>query len=310
MISGSFRKSLSRQPAFVVTILFTTLMFAIVLAACGGSSSPTITQTPPPTSGTPAPSPAPTPTPTPTPTPGTPGSNPLMYQVQLVSNQHAQVTVGQVTVNPDSNNGDTEVKLNGTVASTQIFVKFCRFGSLQKDCINVGNFMTDASGNADAKLSFPVAGTWAGVFYLGNSADFDPQTQTWYMTEPAAFSGNFGTTQSYRVGLLPENSVSGGLDGIKTTQEPIASGFVSEVGSTLHVEVKGVQPNTSYEVGYCPNSIFGSGCNQPLNDTFTTDSAGNGSADMQETSAPSEIYFVDITGTRGQGYVTAFMVVK
>ena len=232
-----------------------------------------------------------------------------MYQVQLIANGATYSTVGQVTVDAVSNNGDMNVQLKGGVVSTQLFVKFCSFGKLAQGCQQVDNFTTDASGNANVNMKFPTPGTWVGVFYLGKDSSFDPFSgQALYQTDPAAYTGNFGTTQSYRVALVPDANVTGGLDGVMLVPAPLASGFVSEVGDTLHVEIHGGKPNTQFDVGFCPNSIFGSGCNQYLNNTFMTDASGNGSIDMKVYSGPSEIYFADVHNTRGQGYVTGFVV--
>jgi hypothetical protein len=303
-----YRKFLARRFSFS---LFSLIIAVAILSGCGGggSSTPTNTAgTPPPTGANPVPAPTPSPTPTPIPNPTPQPANPGMYQVQLVSNEHSQVTVGQVSVDPVLNNGDMVVMLNQVVANTQLFVQFCPFGMVNQNCIMVGNLMTDVSGNADAMLKFPKPGTWAGVFSIGSSSTFDPASQALFITEPAAFSGNFGTTQSYRVGLQPENNVTGGLNGITTTPAPLTSGFVSEVGPTLHAEIHGATPNTQYDVGFCPNTLFGSGCNQFANNTFTTDASGNGSVDMTVVSAGAEVFFVDVHNTRGQGYVTAFVV--
>lgn len=190
----------------------------------------------------------------------------------------------------------------------QFFVKFCSFGTVNQNCVSLGSFTTDPGGNADATLMFPSKGTWAGVFFLGNSSTFDASSQAVFQTEPAALSGNFGTAQTYRVALQPQNNVTNGLNGIPTEPTTLTSGFISEVGDTVHAEVQGAKPNTMYDVGFCPNTIFGSGCNQFLNNTVTTDASGNGSVDMKETGAPAEVFFVDVHNTRGQGYVTAFVV--
>src|SRR5205807_651210 len=141
-------------------------------------------------------------------------------------------------VNPVTDNGDVEVKVNQGVTSTQLSVKFCRFGALNQDCVLVGDFTTDANGNADVRMKFPKSGTWAGVFYLGNGDNFDAASQSRYQTEPAAFSGNFGTNTSYHVALQPENSVNmTGTIGVPTTPQPLTSGFVSETGQIVHAEV-------------------------------------------------------------------------
>lgn len=240
-----------------------------------------------------------------------------MYQVQLVSSEHSQDAVGQVTVDAISNNGDVEVKLNSAIASKQLFLKFCQFGKVNQNCILVGSFNTDAIGNADSTLKFPQKGTFVGVFYVGPDSDVtNPSTNSYYQTEPDAYGGNFRSTQSYRVALQPENNVTGGLDGISTTAAPLTSGFVSETGTAVHAEIHGAKPNTKYMFTFCPNTIFGSGCNEFVgnspnpNDSyrFTTDASGNGSIDVTAYSAPSEVFFVDVSDTRGQGYVTGFVV--
>lgn len=232
-----------------------------------------------------------------------------MYQVQLVATQHIQDVVGQVTVDAAANDGTTDVKIDRGVASTNLFLKFCSFGTANQNCILVGSLATDMNGNADATLKFPQSGTWAGVFYVGTDNNVsNPSSNSLYHTEPDANSGNFTSTQSYRVALQPEANVTGGFGGVSTTPASLTSGFVSETGTTIHVEVHGAKPITQYDFGYCPNSVFGSGCSQYLNSTFTTDASGNGSIDIQATSGPSEVFFVDVHNTRGQGYVTAFVV--
>jgi hypothetical protein len=76
----------------------------------------------------------------------------------------------------------------------------------------------------------------------------------------------------------------------------------------VHVEVKGAAPNTNYLLTFCANGGFNSSCNEfGAGSTFSTDAAGNGSTDLQATSAPSEVFFVDPNGARG-GFVSAFVV--
>src|SRR5438045_785592 len=129
----SLRKAVSDRLLSVLFLTTTVLTFLLVAGCGGGGAVPMISTTTP----TPAPpSSAPPPAPMPTPTP-TSGSNPGMYQVQLVSTEHSQVSVGQVTVNAVSDNGDVEIKVNQTVTNTQLSVKFCRFGALNQDCVLV-----------------------------------------------------------------------------------------------------------------------------------------------------------------------------
>ncbi len=233
-----------------------------------------------------------------------------MYQMQLVSFQHAQDTVGQLTVDPVSNNGDINVKLNsGTVANASLFVIFCPFGNFNKNCFDVGNFSSDASGNINASLKFPKNGTWAGVFFVSNqNAAANGQNTAYWVTEPSAYTGNFDVGQNYRVVLQPEAAVTGGIS-IATTSAPLSSGFISINGSTLHAEVHGAKAMTTYVVNFCGNGGFTSACNYYGSaGSFTTDDSGNGSVDVTVYPGPSEVFFVDPINTRGNGYVTAFVV--
>src|SRR5437016_5903460 len=88
-------------------ILFAISSFFLLISGCGGGNAAPMAATPTAGGGSSA-NPAPAPGPAPTPAPG---SNPGIYQVQLVANG-SYATVGQVTVDAISNNGDVEVKLS------------------------------------------------------------------------------------------------------------------------------------------------------------------------------------------------------
>jgi hypothetical protein len=231
-----------------------------------------------------------------------------MYQVQLVSNEHPQVTVGQVTVDPVSNNGDMNVTLNQVVANQTLFVHFCRYASHYQDCFAIGSLSTDVAGNASASMKFPKAGAWAGVFYVSPTNWTQYSTSAfWYFTEPASYGGNFNVGQNYRVALYPDSSVTGGI-GQMVAPTTLTSGFVSLNGSNAHVEVHGAAPNTRYSFSFCMNSGPNSSCNNfGSGNILTTDAAGDGSLDMQATSGPSEVFFLWPPSTPG-GFVTAFVV--
>ena len=287
-----------------------------LLAGCGGnatSNNPTPT-TPTPTATTPPPSgtnttPPPPPNPTPAPVPST-GPNAGMYQVQLVSTQHPQDTVGQLTVDPVSNNGDINVKFtSATIPTANFSLIFCPFGGFNRNCFDVGSFSSDTSGNVNASLKFPKTGTWAGVFSISkdNAASSGQNTALW-VTEPSAFAGNFTVGQNYRVALEPESQITGGIT-VTATPAPLASGLITISGDMLHAELHGAAAATTYTVSFCANGGFTSSCNQyGSSGTFTTDGSGNGSADVKVYAAPSEVFFLDPINTRGQGYMTAFVV--
>lgn len=286
-------------------VALVTTLLALLLIGCGGLVK---SSTPSSTSNTPAASGGTTTPPSPPPSVPTTGSNSGMYQVQLVSYEHPQTSVGQVTVDPVSNNGDMNVTLNQVVANATVYVHFCRFSTHWMDCFEVGSATTDGSGNASASMKFPKQGTWAGVFYVSpdNWTSFSGAT-IWYASEPSPYGGNFNVGQNYRVGLYPESSVSGGI-GMAVPASTLGSGFVSINGNMVHVEVHGAAPNTTYQLTFCANGGFNSSCNEfGSGSTFTTNASGNGSTDLQATSAPSEVFFVDPNGTRG-GFVTAFVV--
>lgn len=113
--------------------------------------------------------------------------------------------------------------------------------------------------------------------------------------------------QNYRVALQPEAAVTGGIS-VPTTSATLSSGFVSIDGSTLHAEVHGASPATSYVVSFCPNG-FSSACNYFGNNSgFTTDSSGNGSVDVTTGTGNAQVFMVEPNFKRGSGYITGFVV--
>lgn len=61
---------------------------------------------------------------------------------------------------------EVEVQVAGASANVTYAAEFCRFGVGPSGCVAVGSFSTDAQGNAEAKLNFPVTGAFDGVFLL------------------------------------------------------------------------------------------------------------------------------------------------
>lgn len=59
-----------------------------------------------------------------------------------------------------------EVQLTGAAAGAVYDVEFCRFGVGTSGCLAVGSVTTDAAGNAQAELGFPVMGIFDGIFRL------------------------------------------------------------------------------------------------------------------------------------------------
>jgi len=75
------------------------------------------------------------------------------------------LTRGRVEVEPQR---DVEVTLVGAVASAMYTARFCRFAvnTSMTSSIIVGSVPTDAQGNANVKLNFPLMGKFDGVFVL------------------------------------------------------------------------------------------------------------------------------------------------
>jgi hypothetical protein len=301
----------------------TVLLFALVLTmsilwtGCGGNASPgptTTTATPAPTTPTPTtptppsttptpPSTTPTPpptTPTPPPTPTTGGGSSTSGTVQWLSSLNVTgpgaASHGQVTVDTA---GNVNVQLtSGGTPNVQYAVSFTNYGD--STSIPVGTFSTDASGNANATMKFPLSGNFAGAFMITHvSGDsFTTVGTAWAQTSAPLLGISTVTT----VCSVPGTTCS------PATQDP-GTGTVTTASGLQHVVLNGAVANATYEVIEC---VFG-GSSCFLQGNLNTDASGNGTFDKTVETSPGQVWRLQrVSGTpatsQGTGFVTAFRV--
>jgi hypothetical protein len=199
---------------------------------------------------------------------------------------------GTITVDTTANNGAGNLQAFVESSNSTFTLQFCPFPQSQNssNCTNVTTFSSDAHNFANVNFTFPMKGTFAGIFLIIDSAG--NQTE-------AASAGVTG--MSYKSALLPAASITGGIG--QTTGNSPGSGSVVVNGTTAHVTLTGAFPNHTFTIAPCPT------CAPSGN--ITTDAQGNGSADVTDLQPGnnfegSAMFFV--SDANDVQFVTAFRV--
>ena len=270
------------------------------LIGCGsGSNTSSMNPTPGSTSSpTPPSTPAPNPTPTPAPNPApmlipTPSNSPDSYLAKFTLTIGKNPTDhGPITIDTMANNGAGNLQLTG-VGFTNVELQFCPKG-VNADCMNVTQFSSDASGNANVNFTFPQKGTFAGVWQIVNSGCSSG------CQDAASTIGDSGV--GFRSAMLPAGSISGGI-GQSTGSAP-GSGTMVVTNATAHLTLSGTTPNHAFHVALCGDPQ-GLGC-AALSDV-TTDSGGNASADVGSVQTFGSSVFI-VSDSAGAEFISAFRV--
>ncbi len=263
--------------------LFVALFFFV--SGCGTSNNPAAT------SNTPAPSSS---NPT-APAPGTttPSTAPDTYVAQFFESVgKTPLTIGQITVDANSNNGAGTVQMPASTASTslQLQLQFCPFPCGFSNCINVASFTTQPDGSANVNFTFPQKGAFSGEFQLMYNG-------TQYAATATGSSG-----VSFQSALLPAGTITGGIN--QTTGNLPGSGAVVVNGTTAHLTLSATTPNYTFNTSLCP--IYqATPCQNLAN--VTTDANGNASADIG-TIQPAGWSVFRVTDANGVEFVSAFRV--
>jgi 6-phosphogluconolactonase (cycloisomerase 2 family) len=136
------------------------------------------------------------------------------YVASFGPSSNAKIGSGTVSVDPS---GNVTVQLSGAPTNQSYTLEFCP-AVLATDqnspaCFNVGAVSTSSTGTANATMSFPKSGSWAGDFQLNSGS------------RPEYFSSY---TPAFLAQLQPESTVNeGALKVSGDTQLPLTSGRVT-----------------------------------------------------------------------------------
>lgn len=226
------------------------LVFALLLAGCGGNVKSA--SNPP---ATPAANPAP-------PSGGSGGStSPAVtasvthYEASLVGPNSA--ALGKITVD----NGNVTYQFSGWSANQQYSIDFCQFPVMRPSAcfaVNAGS-TTNSSGAAQGTFRFNPSGTYYGWFRFNTLPD--TTTSSLMSGFTPAFAGG-----SQYVAALTLHTAN--IDQLK-------SGEVRVNNATIHVQVVGAAPNATYHVMEA-NAFEG----EDEVGVLMTDANGNGSVDL------------------------------
>lgn len=182
------------------------------------------------------------------------GSTPL--GPMFTQNGSDPLDSGSVAV---SRQRDVQVQVQGAVASATYSIFFCPFGFAAGNCLSIGNFNTNAAGNANGQFPVPVTlQNWVGVFLLTrNTAN---QFVSGFQT-PAAPMGAVGaevdlrgkvsavntSNNSFQLEGFPVNIVVGtstrfqrinGLGDLRLGDQVVVTGITQTGGSIFATRVR------------------------------------------------------------------------
>ncbi len=195
-----------------------------------------------------------------------------MFQAYMIQQSGNFSVSGQITVDPNANDGSGTLQLTNAANSGNYSLQFCPYPSplptaQQNPCTAITDFTTDNSGKAQVNFQFPKKGVWSGIFVAVRGD----------ITEFASGFNLPGAGQQYRAALQQASSVTSGTGGINPGGDALKSGSVSVTDTTAHVVLQNATINVTYSVIFCGNgggsSCYGIG-------SLTTDSTGSGTADI------------------------------
>lgn len=262
----------------------------ILLVGCGSVSSNTPgTPTPTPT---PAPSPTATPTPSPVPSPSpTPAPSDAFLSTWFFTVGRNPQPEGTITVDTTANNGAGNINAVMPANNSTFILQLCPYPQDFSNCMNVTSITTGASAAVNTNFTFPVKGTFSGIFQIVDTNGNQDEVTT---------TASTGT--NFKSALLPAATVTGGIQQTTGNSSGIGTVFVS--GTTAHITLTGALPSHTFNTAVCSITLQ-TPCAALAN--ITTDAQGNASADVGPVQPVGWSVF-RVSDPSGVQFVTAFRV--
>jgi hypothetical protein len=269
-----------------ISASFLFLTFLTLSVGCGSVSN----------SPSPTPTPIASPTPTPTPTPSA-TSDKFLSTVFLEVGRFP-AAVGTVTVDTASNNGAGNVQFKGIgLANTTLILQFCSYAQVDinlTNCTNITSLAVDANGDGSTNFTFPLKGTFSGIFQLLQTNDAQLAVTA---------TDTIGT--SFHSALLPAATVTGGIQ--QTTGHAPGSGVIVMNGTDATIALNGTTPNHAFNTAVCNLFLTGPTPQCIALANIMTDVNGNATADIGAVQRDGFSIF-RVSDADGVEFVTAFRV--
>ena len=188
--------------------------------------------------------------------------------------------VGAITINVKNGTfGDSQIVLSssgitpGLPPHTTYAIQFCVIFDSPEQCHAVTSVTTDASGNARKNFTFPIKGTFAGVFFFSRKNFPNELLSAFQQDSPDSFyNAHLHRIRAFGYSRFNNQIGPQGTDPLKNGT------IVHHDFSFFRVTLAGAKPSTTYTIQFCTYGSEG-GC--PFLGSVRTDHSGNGHSDVR-----------------------------